>query len=164
MQIDYNGILQDWIASRATFNVFSTVTLKQAIQNDNLGFSRITPEDCRKTGWLLRDRLTKEITKLAGLKRRTQIPFAVFIEGHSKYQRYHLHNLSVCPDGVSLWQYQDVMLKVCKRLDWAYRQIKVEAINRSNIDSERLLHYCLKEKGRGGGLGVFCPEASFLPV
>ena len=155
------AVLRERIDSRATFNVFLTVTLRQALINDGLGFTWISEDDCRKAAWLLRDRLTKKVNKSAGLARSTRLPFAVFIEGYGRFERFHFHALSVKPDNVSFAQYQCLIMDVCGKLDWVYRKVKVQPIDFSDSDAVPVITYCLKKEGIEGRWS-FCPEASFL--
>lgn len=142
--------LLDWLAS-SELNVFATVSLKQAIENDEAGWSRITPAHTTKTAWLLRDRVTKA---LVGKKHR--IPFLVFAEGDGFIKRKHLHIATARPHDISIDRFTDVLRFQASKLDWVHKEIDIRAVE--DKTHRQVIAYSLKE-----GTDAFIPEASFVP-
>ena len=140
----------DWL-SFPTFNVFVTVSLKQAIENEYGGWSRLTPEQVTRTAWLLRDRSTKA---LVGKKKK--FPFLAFAEGDGFIKRKHLHFIVASPTEISLMEFSDKLRFQALKLDWVYNEIDIRPIEAN--EHRRVIAYSLKE-----GLSAFIPEASFVP-
>ena len=142
--------LLDWLSlSKPT--VFVTVSLKQGIENENGGWSRLTAEHIRKTAWILRDRVTKSVV---GKKQRLQ--FIVFYEGDGTLKRYHLHIATIVPNGMSFREFSDRFHYQAAKLDWIYNEIDIRPIDTNT--HQRIIAYSLKE-----GMDAFIPEASFVP-
>lgn len=141
---------RDWLAS-TEYDLFAGVTLRQGIQRDDGTWLRITPEDIRKTAWLLRDRYTKAL-----LGKSQKLPFLAFCEGDGFIKRYHLHIVMGSTDQMTLRDQSDLFRFTAIKFDWIYKEINICSIKNRTIP--RVLNYNLKE-----GIGAFIPEASFVP-
>jgi hypothetical protein len=141
---------RNWLASRE-YDLFASVTLRQGIQRDHGTWLRITPEDIRKTAWLLRDRYTKAL-----VGKYQKLPFLAFQEGDGRIKRYHLHIMVASTDRMTLRDQSDLFRFTAMKLDWVYNEIKIRSIKNQN--TPQVISYSLKE-----GTGAFIPEASFVP-
>jgi hypothetical protein len=147
---------KDWLADR-TLNVLVTVTLKQGLANEPSSWVRLTPEDCVRTGWLLRDRVTKAVLGSARYRRGERFPFLTFLEGGAE-KRFHLHICAAVPSNVPVETFKAAFADVAAKLDWVHRGLDFRDANEVNLaNSLRLMNYTLKE-----GTDAFLPEASSL--
>src|SRR5450755_3080626 len=83
-----------YITRNANFNAFVTLTLKQ-VMIDDTSSGRIVPirrEDCVRTAWLFRDRLTQRLLRTGRRRAGHRVPIAAFVEG-GDVKRFHLHFL-----------------------------------------------------------------------
>lgn len=150
--------LINWL-ERPEIDYFLTVTLRQAVLTDDGCWRSITPDDVKKTAWLLRDRFSKALVGPAAFKRRRCPTFVVFAEGDGRNKRYHLHIAASKPSDVSEYDYADVFRRTAKRLDWVYDEIDIRPVDRRLGGNVRaVIAYSLKE-----GAEAFLPEASFVP-
>ena len=142
--------LLDWL-STSMVDAFATISLKQGIENADGHWSRLTTEHAVRTGWLLRDRLTKAV-----VGKKQKIPFLVFSEGDGTIKRRHLHIATQVPDNMRFQEFADMLRFKAVKLDWVYNEIDIRPI----IDgtARRAIAYSLKE-----GIEAFIPEASFIP-
>lgn len=138
-----------WL-SNSNVDVFVTVSLKQARRNRHGPWTRLQYEHIQKTGWLLRDRITK-----AAYGNGIQSPFLVFFEGNGDCTRFHLHIGAVKPPGMSFDEYATLFRQKAYRLDWVYKQIKILPIAPGT--HANVIAYNMKS-----GVGAFIPEASFI--
>ena len=150
--------LIDWLDDK-NLNVFVTVTLKQSeLAPDKSGFYKhrpISPEDIRKTGWLIRDRVSKAVFGTRRYQNKSIPPFLVFAEGDA-LKRQHLHILSNKPENLSEADYSDLFNSTAKKFSWVYDEIKILPISYNSAKS--VISYSLKT-----GFDAFIPEASFIP-
>lgn len=133
------------------FDVIVTVSLKQALPAQDGTVVRISMEDLRRTGWLLRDRSTKRF-----FGKREKVPFLVFAENGFGEKRHHLHILTVKPENMDLAEYSAEFVDVVRRLEWAHKEIDIRPIQRRS--SPNVVKYSLKE-----GPDALIVEASCLP-
>ena len=141
--------LLKWL-SQADADIFATVSLKQAIHSDEGSWTRITPEQIKRTAWLLRDRLMK-----ATVGKKKRLPFLAFVEGDGDIKRFHLHIITQKPSDMAFVEYSDTFRFTAKRLDWVYDEIDIRPIETGS--KRHVISYSLKE-----GIGAFIPEASFI--
>ena len=73
--------LLKWLSDGHSYQYFVTLTLKQALCNDQGVFINITREECSRTAWLLRDRLLKRLIPPASIRNGRKLGFLAFIEG-----------------------------------------------------------------------------------
>lgn len=145
------NIYRNWISSHTDFNVFITITLKQALKNQEGYLVRITPEEIQKTAILLRNLITRKV-----VGRHETIPFVVFQEGKHAEKRFHLHILARIPGTFSFENFSNVVRLKADRLDWVYNEIDIRPIKKGTHHS--VVSYTFKE-----GSDAFLPEASSLP-
>lgn len=132
------------------YNIFATITLKQAFLSDAGTWQPLRSEDVRKTAWIFRDRFAK---KLIG--RKKTLPFLVFEEGKADFKRNHLHIVTVMPTSFSFSKYKALFLETAAKLDWVHKEIDVREIEPKT--QRRVISYSLKE-----GVGALIPEASWV--
>ena len=143
--------LINWLSS-SPVNVFATVSLKQGIRTDDGCWVSLTNEHIMKTGWILRDRVTKAV-----VGKKANIPFLVFVEGDGLVKRKHLHIATFKPMSIQFYEFSETFRLKAMGLDWVYNEIDIRPIE---ADTERrVIAYSLKE-----GMGAFIPEASFVPL
>lgn len=133
------------------FDVIVTVSLKQALPAQDGTVVRISQEDVRRTGWLLRDRTTR---RLFGKKEK--VPFLVFAENGFGEKRHHLHVLTFKPNDMDLAEYKAKFVDVARRLEWVHKEIDIRPIQ--GRSSPNVVKYSLKE-----GADALIVEASCLP-
>ena len=146
--------LANWICGSANFNTFITLTLKQGLLDDTFR-GQIRPirrEDCVKTAWLFRDRLTRKV--LPSTRHGERLPLAAFVEG-GEFQRYHLHIVAERPATMMFEQFSIAVCRATKNLSWVHNRIDTRPISYGR--PEQVVNYCLEE-----GLDAFLPEASCL--
>jgi hypothetical protein len=141
--------LINWL-SRTEFNLFITTTLRQARQTDDGYWQRISHDDIRRTGWILRDRYTKAI-----VGKNRKLPFLAFCEGDGIDKRFHLHILTATTSELTHREHADLFRKVAARMEWVYDKIDARSIKPN--EHSRVIGYSLKQ-----GIASFIPEASFI--
>lgn len=142
--------LANWL-SKDSYNLFITVSLRQAIQRHDGTWRYLNSDEIKRTAWILRDRYTKAI-----MGKRARLPFLVFCEGGSPTKRYHLHIITAAKPDVPLRNQADTFRSIAERLEWVYHEIDIRSI--APEEQERVIRYSLKE-----GDGAFIPEASYVP-
>ena len=148
--------LTQWICASARFNTFITLTLKQGILDDTFR-GLITPigrDDCVKTAWLFRDRLTRKVLHSTRLRHRERLPLAAFVEG-GEFKRYHLHIIAERPAAVTFERFAGAVCQVTENLPWVHNRIDTRPLTYGR--PECVVNYCLEE-----GTEAFLPEASCL--
>ncbi len=119
---------RNWLSS-TEYELFASVTLRQGIQRDDGTWLRITPDDIRKTAWLLRDRYTKALVG------KYQIPFLAFQEGDGLIKRYHLHIMMASTDQMTLREQGDLFRFTAMKLDWVYNKTWIHARSATRLSS-----------------------------
>src|SRR3954454_20062749 len=149
-------ILSDWINSHAEFDTFITLTLKQRVPLPQGGSIPLTDEECVRTAWLFRDRLSKALLGSGRTRAGQRVPTAVFREGDGKIIRKHLHFVIQRPDPeASLIWVNTQMNKAAQNLHWVYKERDLRPIAYGR--PEFVTDYCLKY-----GTDSFLAEASDL--
>lgn len=151
---EVRAAMREWLASRNP-DTLATVTLKQALPNDDGGLTPITDADCDRTCWLLRDRVTKAVLGNRRWRAGETFPFEPFVEGGDGVTRRHIHVLLRRPADVGLAEIERAFVMVVARLHWTRPELDVRAVCRGT--SDRAAGYCLKE-----GLDAFCPAGASL--
>ena len=150
--------LTKWLYSKE-LNIFATVTLKKRIWTANSKgeyyLEPITKEHIQKTGWMLRDRVSKVLFGTRAFKNKKIPPFLVFTENDSD-NRPHLHILASKPAGMASEECDNLFRTTAQNLDWVYDQIDIRPICPSDIT--KVILYSLKT-----GFDAFIPQASFIP-
>lgn len=150
--------LSEWLSSIADYDVFVTVTFKQAILNDEGGLARLTEDECRKTLRILRDRVTKNVLGNARYRSGETMIFVPCLEQGHGIKRLHSHICIKRPSGISLDSFKSNFMSAVSTLDWVHKQIDFrEASDSGAANSLRLIRYSLKE-----GLDAFVPEAASI--
>ena len=148
--------LANWICGSANFNTFITLTLKQGLLDDTFrGQVRlINRDDCVRTAWLFRDRLTQRLLRSSRRRGGPRLPLAAFVEG-GDVKRFHLHFVVARPDETTITRFRTAVCHVTEKLDWVHDKIDTREI--LYACPEAVVRYCLKE-----GTDAFLPEASRL--
>ena len=150
--------LIEWVY-HSELDHFMTVTLRSALLTPEGFWRPITPEDVKRTAWLLRDRFTKALVGPAAFKRKEYPPFIAFAEGDGRDKRFHLHAVASNPLNISEFEYAELFRRTARKLDWVHSEIDVRPIEKPfNINTRSVISYCLKD-----GTNSFLPEASFIP-
>jgi hypothetical protein len=142
---------KNWLSSVGGLDVFITITLKQALRNQEGALVWITPEEIQKTAKVLRNHITRKT-----IGRRKITPFIVFREGGTDEKRFHLHILTAIPEWMSFEDFSNLIRFKADRLDWVYNEIDIRPIKKGTHHS--VVSYTFKE-----GSDAFLPEASSLP-
>lgn len=151
----YRSELASWICQATNFNVFVTLTLKQGLV-ENGYFRSLKRDDCVRTAWLFRDRLTQKIIGKTRRRRGEKIPIAAFVEGDN-VTRLHLHFVATRPTEMTLERFQMAVCSAAVKLDWIHDRIDTRPITYNT--AEAVVRYCLET-----GTDAFLPEASCLRV
>jgi hypothetical protein len=148
--------LNRWLASLA-YDTLATITLKQAILNDEGGLTPLTRDECKSTLWIFRDRLAKAVLGNRRYRHGARLKFAPFIEGGDGTLRHHFHVALVKPADVDRSTFHQKIRSVAGRLHWTRDITDVREIVLDQGSSGRVVGYCLKE-----GSDAFCPEGASL--
>lgn len=146
--------LQQWLAAGDP-DTLVTVTLKQAVLNEDGGLTRLTEADCDRATWLLRDRVTKALLGSRRFRSGERFSFVPHIEGGDGVTRRHLHIHLRRPEGVSLADVERAFASLVRRLDWTRPELDVRPIRQG--EASCVVRYCLKE-----GADSFCPAGAQL--
>jgi hypothetical protein len=134
-----------WISSITSCTHSITFTFKQALPAIDGRLWHLDRDRCRKTLWILRDRLANFL-----LGRKGRLDWVPFIENDDGQKRWHAHILVGLPNSVTEVAFTEAVRSESRRLEWLHDRIHIEPI--CSLDAS--LAYCLKE-----GPDAFCPEA-----
>jgi hypothetical protein len=152
----HTRLLSDWINTHADFDTFITLTLKQRLPLSQGGSIPLTDEECVRTAWIFRDRLSKALLGSGRTRAGKGVPTAVFLEGDGRTLRRHLHLVIQRPDAnASLMWVKARTNKAAENLQWVYKERDLRPIVYGR--PEFVTNYCLKY-----GTDRFLPEASDL--
>ena len=148
----------DWLCSRADFDTFVTLTLKQGLPSGVVGAPiKIDQKACDHTALLFRDRISQKLLGSGKTRVGKRVPFAAFMEGDSVI-RTHLHLLlQTRAQDSDLTNLKMLVCKIASKLDWVYNEIDVQLIRYGK--PEFVAKYCLKTD-----TDTNLPSASFLPT
>ena len=146
--------MTQWLASGEP-DTLVTVTLKQAILNEEGSLTPLTDEDCQRTCWLLRDRVSKALLGNVRYRSGERLVFVPSIEGRDGSKRRHIHINLRRPAGTDEQHVWLAFQKVGRKLHWVHREFDVRSIRPGTASC--VVKYCLKE-----GLDAFCPEGASL--
>ena len=139
-------ILADWLTKNGQFNVFATVTLKQAVCGRDGGLQFNSKERCSGTACLLRDWVSKEVIGQRRYRHGERLEWATFIESGFGDKRFHLHLMINKSDEITHEEFEQKFRYVCGRLDWVHKQIDIQQIKDIEGNGRRAVaFYCLKE-------------------
>lgn len=159
--------LARWIDGRADFNVFATVTFKQALAFNSgslirnarerecvtccvrhaLAFNsgtliRNTVENVDATCSVIRDRVFKKLKRS-----KTPFPWITTIENGGGEKRLHAHMAMQLPRDIEFCAFHDAFHDICGRMDWVHDRVEVTPIVDQNGErgSKKIIFYMLKE-------------------
>lgn len=139
-------IFADWLIKADQFNVFATVTLKQAIYRQDGNQHFVSKEECSKTACVLRDRVSNKVLGRTRFKHGERLDWATFIESGFGEKRFHLHLMIGKTNQVTHEEFEQTFRNVCGRLVWVHNQIDVQEIKNVEGSGQRAVaFYCLKE-------------------
>ena len=151
-------ILADWLTKNGQFNVFATVTLKQAIVRDDGIRQFVSREECSKTSCFLRDRVSNKVIGRTRYKKGERLDWAPVIESGFGEKRFHLHLMIGKPDEIPHEEFEQKFRDVCDQSIWVYRQIDIQEIRDIKGNGCRAVaFYSLKE-----GIDALDLRSSFL--
>ena len=134
--------LARWIDERGDFNVFATVTFKQALTFGGGHIVRNTRENVEATCGVIRDRVYKKLKRT-----KTSFPWIATIETGGGEKRIHAHMAIQIPHDIEFKEFQDAFHDICGRMDWVYDRIEVTPIVDEDGErgSRKVIFYMLKE-------------------
>lgn len=139
--------LVDWLTKNGQFNVFATVTLKQAIVRDDGFWQFISREECSKTSCFLRDRVSNKVIGRTRYKKGERLDWAPFIHFGLGEKRFHLHLMMGNPDEITHEEFKTVFDGVCDQSIWVYEQIDFKEIRDIKGNGRRAVaFYSLRER------------------
>lgn len=141
----------EWIDSRFRFNVFATVTFKQAMVLSDGYFLRNSRDNVEATCCVIRDRVFKK------LKRKYD--WLTTIEEGGGEKRLHAHVAIALPSLTEFQEFDSVFLDICNRMDWVHSRIDVRTIGDGNEESRKVIFYMFKE-----GVDALAVHASTLSI
>ena len=151
-------IITNWLRSKK-LNVFATITLKKGQETvgskNYMAIHKLSPTEITRTGWIIRDRVSKAVFGTRAFKNKTIPPFLVFNET-DKNGRPHFHILTSKPERFTDIEYDNLFRSTVKNIDWVYNEINIQIIKSDHLDN--FILYSLKT-----GFDAFIPEASFIP-
>ena len=164
-KIDFE--LARWIDGQGDFNVFATVTFKQALTFNSgtsirdtrkhvnvksnvkqmLAFNsgiliRNTRDNVDATCGVIRDRVFKKLKRS-----KTPFPWMTTIENGGGEKRIHAHMAMQLPRDIEIGEFSDVFHEICGRMDWVHDRVEVTPIVDQNGErgSKKIIFYMLKE-------------------
>ena len=134
--------LARWIDERCDFNVFATVTFKQALTLGSGCFVRNTRGNVEATCGVIRDRVFKKL-------KQTRAPFSWVstVETGGGEKRIHAHMAVQLPHDIEFEKFKEAFHEICGRMDWVHDRIEVTPIIDENGErgSRKVIFYMLKE-------------------
>lgn len=149
--------LKKWLSGVASYDVYATVTLKQALLNEAGSLTPLTRDECERTARILRDRAMKAVLGTARWRRGESFPFVPSLEGGDGVTRFHLHIAMKRPSDIAFPIFETRFVGAARKLDWVHNQIDVREVVCDRHSSSRVIGYSLKE-----GLEAFLPGAATI--
>ena len=134
--------LARWIDERGDFNVFATVTFKQALTVSGGHFVRNTRDNVEATCGVIRDRVHKKLKRT-----KTPFPWLATIEAGGGEKRIHAHMAIKIPHDIEFTEFQEAFHDICGRMDWVHDRVEVTPIvdEHDESGSRKVIFYMLKE-------------------